>query len=157
MGTPLKNQNFQNRTSTRFKLARIRSRIKISETCTNIFWAIFFIRATPLNNVNFWEKFCLYIFRKKIFSLSKFQSYVLKWLRFSKKHENPIFLHWTIWAPHLKNQNFGLRHVLTWPKLGLEPKFHESWTIGGFGKRAQSVIQYPADFLTLDHMGNPPS
>ena len=28
----------------------------------------------------------------------------------------------------------GLRHVLSWPKLGLEPKFHESGTFGGFGK-----------------------
>ena len=30
-------------------------------------------------------------------------------------------------------------HVLSWPKLGLEPKFHESGTFGGFGKRAQSL------------------
>ena len=27
----------------------------------------------------------------------------------------------------------GLRHVLSWTKLGLEPKFHESGTFGGFG------------------------
>ena len=32
----------------------------------------------------------------------------------------------------------GLRHVLSWPKLGLEPKFHEPGTFGGFGKREQT-------------------
>ena len=46
----------------------------------------------------------------------------------------------------IKILKIGLRHVLSWPKLGLEPKFHESGTFGGFGKRAQSFIQYPADF-----------
>ena len=46
----------------------------------------------------------------------------------------------------IKISKIGLRHVLSWPKLGLEPKFHESGTFGGFGKRAQSFIQYPADF-----------
>ena len=39
----------------------------------------------------------------------------------------------------------GLRHVLSWPKLGLEPQFHESGTFGGFGKRGQSFILYPAN------------
>ena len=44
-------------------------------------------------------------------------------------------------APPLKIKisKIGLRHVLSWPKLGLEPKFHESGTFGGFGKRAQSL------------------
>ena len=46
----------------------------------------------------------------------------------------------------IKISKIGLRHVLSWPKLGLEPKFHESGTFGGFGKREQSFIQYPADF-----------
>ena len=31
-----------------------------------------------------------------------------------------------------------LRHVLKWPKLGLEPKFHDPGTFGGFGKREQT-------------------
>ena len=35
--------------------------------------------------------------------------------------------------PPPKNQNFGLRHVLSWPKIGLEPKCHEAGTFGGFG------------------------
>ena len=50
--------------------------------------------------------------------------------------------------PPLKNKilKIGLRSDLSWPKLGLEPKFHESGTFGGFGKRGQSFIQYPADF-----------
>ena len=46
----------------------------------------------------------------------------------------------------IKISKIGLRHVLSWPKLGLEPKFYESGTFGGFGKREQSFIQYPADF-----------
>ena len=46
----------------------------------------------------------------------------------------------------MKNSKIGLRHVLSWPKLGLEPKVHESGTFDGFGKRGQSFIQYPADF-----------
>ena len=35
----------------------------------------------------------------------------------------------------IKISKIGLRHVLSWPKLGLEPKFHESGTFGGFGNR----------------------
>ena len=46
----------------------------------------------------------------------------------------------------IKISKIGLSHVLSWPKLGLEPKFYESGTFGGFGKRGQSFIQYPADF-----------
>ena len=48
----------------------------------------------------------------------------------------------------LKNQNFENRAstCLSWPKLGLEPKFHESGTFGGFGKRGQTFIRYPAEF-----------
>ena len=45
----------------------------------------------------------------------------------------------------MKNSKIGLRHVLSWPKLGLEPKFHDPGTFGGFGKREQSFIRYPAD------------
>ena len=35
----------------------------------------------------------------------------------------------------------GLRSYLSWPKLGLEPKFHEPGSFGGFGKREQTNIQ----------------
>ena len=38
----------------------------------------------------------------------------------------------------MKITKMGLRHVLSWPKLGLEPKFYEAWTFGGFGKREQT-------------------
>ena len=31
----------------------------------------------------------------------------------------------------------GLRHVLSWPKLGSEPTFHDPGTFGGFGKMAK--------------------
>ena len=41
----------------------------------------------------------------------------------------------------------GLRSDLSWPKLGLEPTFHEPGTFGGFGKREQlSFILYLVDF-----------
>ena len=46
----------------------------------------------------------------------------------------------------IKISKIGLRHVLSWPKLGLEPRFYESGTLSGFGKREQSFIQYTADF-----------
>ena len=39
----------------------------------------------------------------------------------------------------IKVSKIGLRHVLSWPKLGIEPKCHETGTFGGFGKRAQSL------------------
>ena len=37
------------------------------------------------------------------------------------------FLHWTIWEPPLKMKisKIGLRHILSWPKLDPEPKFHD--------------------------------
>ena len=41
----------------------------------------------------------------------------------------------------MKNSKIGLRHVLSWPKLGLEPKFHDPGTFGGFGKRGQTNRQ----------------
>ena len=44
------------------------------------------------------------------------------------------------WGPPLKWKisKIGLRHVLSWSKLGLDPKFHDPGTFGGFGKRGQS-------------------
>ena len=52
------------------------------------------------------------------------------------------------WGPPLeiKISKIGLRHVLIWLELGLDPQFHDPGTFGGFGKREQSVIQYLADF-----------
>ena len=38
----------------------------------------------------------------------------------------------------IKISKIGLRSDLSWPKLGLEPKFHEPGTFGGFGKREQT-------------------
>ena len=38
----------------------------------------------------------------------------------------------------MKISKIGLRHVLSWPKLGLEPKFHDPGFFGGFGKRGQT-------------------
>ena len=69
---------------------------------------------------------------------------------FEKKHEKP----------HLKKKHekesvkikiskIGLRHVLSWPKLGLEPKCHESGTFGGFGKTRTKFYPISSGFLTL--------
>ena len=41
----------------------------------------------------------------------------------------------------IKISKIGLRSVLSWPKLGLESKFHEAGTFGGFGKREQTHRQ----------------
>ena len=49
----------------------------------------------------------------------------------------------------------GLHHVLSWPKLGLEQKFHEAGTFGGFGKRAQSLSDIQRIFNTGPY-GDPP-
>ena len=35
----------------------------------------------------------------------------------------------------IKISKIELRHVLSWPKVDLEPKFHDPGTFGGFGKR----------------------
>ena len=47
----------------------------------------------------------------------------------------------------------GLCSDLSWPKLGLEPKFHEPGTFGGFGKREHTNTQTdPQDscFISID-------
>ena len=113
MGTPLKNQNFENRASTCFKLAQIRPRAKISWIWD--FWGLWKTRTK---------------FYPKIYPVD--------------------FEHWTIWGPSLKIKfsKIGLRHVLSWSKLGVKPKFLESGTVGGFRKRGQSFNQYPAVFNT---------
>ena len=41
----------------------------------------------------------------------------------------------------IKISKIGLRHVLSWSKLGLEPKFHDIGTFGGFGKRGHTHRQ----------------
>ena len=38
----------------------------------------------------------------------------------------------------IKISRIGLCHVLSYPKLGLEPKFYEVGTFDGFGKRGQT-------------------
>ena len=39
----------------------------------------------------------------------------------------------------IKISKIRLRHVLSCPKLALEPKFHEAGTFDGFGKPTQTV------------------
>ena len=45
----------------------------------------------------------------------------------------------------IKILKIAIRSDLRWPKLGLDPKFHDPGTFGGFGKCEQSFIRYPAD------------
>ena len=49
----------------------------------------------------------------------------------------------------IKISKIGLRSDLSWPKLGLEPKFHEPGTFGGFGKREQTDTQ-DSCFISID-------
>ena len=71
----------------------------------------------------------------------------LKWLRFSrKKHEkntkNPFekTRKGPIESVKIKLLKIGLRSDLSWAKVGLEPKFHDPGSFGGFGKREQTYI-----------------
>ena len=53
----------------------------------------------------------------------------------------------------MKISKIGLRHVLSWSKLGLEPKFHDPGTFGGFGKRGQTDRQthiQDSCFISID-------
>ena len=49
----------------------------------------------------------------------------------------------------IKISKIGLRTDLSWPKLGLEPKFHDPGTFGGFGKREHTDIQ-DSCFISID-------
>ena len=60
---------------------------------------------------------------------------------FEKKHEKTPMKKYKK-APRIrKNQNFENRANLSWPKVGLEQKYHEPGTFGGFGKREQTDRQ----------------
>ena len=48
----------------------------------------------------------------------------------------------------MNNSKIRLRRVLSWPKLGPKPKFHDAGTFGGFRKRAQSLSNIPRVFDT---------
>ena len=66
---------------------------------------------------------------------------------FEKTLEKPIFL--TLDPLKIIISEIGLRHVLSWPNLGLEPKFHDPGTFGGFGKRGQTHRQ-DSCFISID-------
>ena len=59
---------------------------------------------------------------------------------FEKNAKNPFFNTGPYGDPPLKIKisKIGLRHVLSWPKLGLEPKCHDPGTFGGFRKCGQT-------------------
>ena len=42
----------------------------------------------------------------------------------------------------IKISKIGLRSDLSWPKLDLEPKFHDRVTFGAFGKQITNIQIY---------------
>ena len=52
-------------------------------------------------------------------------------------------------GPYQNFENRALTHVLSWPKLGLEPKCYDTLTFGGFGKRRQTQSQHSC-FISID-------
>ena len=55
----------------------------------------------------------------------------------------------------IKISKIGLRHVLSWPKLVIEPKFHDPGSFGGFGKREHTHRQ--TRFMFYKYRLSPPS
>ena len=47
----------------------------------------------------------------------------------------------------------GLRSDLSWPKVGIESKFHDPGTFGGFGKRGQTY-RHVFMFYSIDQTVN---
>ena len=50
----------------------------------------------------------------------------------------------------IKIFKIGLRSDLSWPKVGLEPKFYEPGTFGGFGNREHTDTQTDSCFISID-------
>ena len=48
-----------------------------------------------------------------------------------------------------KVQNHAPRHVLSWPKLGLETKFHDPESFGGSGKR-EHINTQDSSFISIE-------
>ena len=130
---PLKNQNFDNRASSCFKLAKIKPRAKMSWS-----WDIFYVflaQSPPKKNIFFYKSLiftwnaCKKILPKKIFFIRA--------------------------TPPQKNGNFSKKiflHLLIF-KIFTLSKFHSPmcWNGWDFRKKREKPI-----FLTLDHMGTPP-
>ena len=104
---------------------------------------IFYIIETPLKNVFLEIIFFLHIFCLKIFTLSKFHSHSVEMSKIfekkQQKNEKDIFLTLDHMGIPFENQKVKNRTSSCLPKLGLEPKFNETGTFGGFGKSAQSL------------------
>ena len=49
----------------------------------------------------------------------------------------------------IKISKIGLRHVLSWAKLGLEAKYHDPGSFGGFGEPGQTNRQ-DSCFISID-------
>ena len=84
---------------------------------------------------------------------------MLKWLRFSKKTRKTPFEKTRkrpVVPVEIKILKIGLCSDLSWPKVGLEPKFHKPGTFGGFGKREQTNRQ-DSCFISIDIYKNRPT
>ena len=66
-------------------------------------------------------------------------------MRFSKKKTRKRPLE----SVKIKILKIGLRSDLSWPKVGLEPKFHDPGSFGGFAKRGQTHRQ-DSCFISID-------
>ena len=71
-----------------------------------------------------------------------------------QKNEKDIFLTLDHMGIPFENQKVKNRTSSCLPKLGLEPKFNETGTFGGFGKRAQSLSDIHRIFNTAPY-GDP--
>ena len=81
---------------------------------------------------------------------------MLKWLRFSlKKRKSPFekTRKRPLESVKIKILKIGLRSDLSWPKLGLEPKFHDPRTFGGFGKHEHTdTHKQDSCFISIDRI-----
>ena len=71
---------------------------------------------------------------------------------FEKKHMKITFLNTGPYGdPTLKIKilTIWLPHVLSWPKLGLEPKCHDAGSFGGFGK-CEHTDKQDSCFISID-------
>ena len=69
---------------------------------------------------------------------------------FEKKRENPFFFNTGPYGDpplKIKISKIGLRHVLSWPKLDLEPKFHDTEAFCDFGKHEQTYTHTQTRFM----------
>ena len=53
----------------------------------------------------------------------------------------------------IKILKIGLNHISSWPKVGLEPKFYDRGTFGGFGTRTNIQTNiHNSCFINIDYI-----